>query len=179
MNYQACHNNDEFVELTDDEYDEAWAKGIEIYQISQARKLQDNRDFVRNGVDGSRVQCLGEVASRAVAKACRLPWISSLNTFQGPDLNYHIEVRLIGQENYGLRVYEHDYDAKRVVGIVIPPGKEREPYRIPGWINACYGKRPEWLKDWLGRGRPVFCVPQERLFPLAVLLDLMQPKDLL
>jgi hypothetical protein len=171
MIYQAFYDNDVMVNLTDEEYEEAYERGISIHQVSDG--WCEEQHTSRDGVTGDRIHGLGEVAGRAIAKALGIPWTNSLNTFKKADLAYDIEARLIGKDHYGLRVYDDDYSAKRVVGCVIPRGCERKPYRIPGWINAKYGKREEWKRDWLNRHRPVYCVPQERLEPLTALMDLI------
>lgn len=172
--YHACHIHDEWCELSDEEYAECFERGAEIYYSSQERNLKDNRNFTRNGVTGLRAQQLGEVSARAIAKALGLPWTNSMDTFKGADLPCKIECRLIGRDRYGLRVYETDKDWKRVVGCIIEPGREREPYRLPGWINAKHGKKTEWLDDPLNRGRPAFFVPQDKLHGLDVLRALIK-----
>ncbi len=169
MNYAACHRHDEYVSLNDQEYALAFSRGRQIYSSSQARKLKDYRPQVRDGVDGARVQALGEVATCAVAKLLCLPYRDTLDSFHGADLEFNIEVRLIGRDWFGLRVYEKDHDSKRVVGVVIERGRERLPYRCPGWINAQYGKRPEYYMDPLGLKHPVYAVPQNKLFSLWML----------
>lgn len=171
--YHPFHGNDEFIELTDEEYSEAFDRGKMIRCSSVERHFKDNRDFVRDGVDGLRVHQLGEVCARAIAKALNLPWVNSLDTFKGPDLPHNIEARLIGVERYGLRVYDTDDDSKRVVGCVIERGRERLPYRLPGWINAKYGKKSEWWMDPLDRKRPAFFVPQYHLWSLNILRRLI------
>jgi hypothetical protein len=73
-----------------------------------------------------------------------------------------------------LRVYDRDDDSRRVVGIVIEKGQERKPYRIAGWINAKYAKKDIYKIDPLNRGRPVFAVPQEKLFHMNELKGLIE-----
>ena len=178
--YCACHKNDVFVTLSGIEIDEAMEVGRKIYQSSQERGLRDYRKFKGNGwvdPDGERLQALGSVAERAAAKALGLEWTAWYDTFKRPDLHHNIEVRMMGVNRYGLRVYDRDHDSKRVVGIVIERGREAGPYRIPGWINAVHGKRPEYLMDPLGRGQPVFAVPQYRLHHLSVLMDLIEAEQ--
>jgi len=172
--YLPSHQHDDFVELTDEEYAEAVKRGKAIYRRSQRKRLRDHRAFLRNGVDGERVQMLGEVAARAIAKALDLEWTDSTDSFKNADLPHNIEARLIGRDWYGLRVYERDHGSRRVVGCVIEKGQERGEYRIPGWINAIHGKRSEWLQDFLSRGRPVYVVPQSELYDLDVLRALIE-----
>lgn len=174
--YKASNKNDVFIELNDHEYQEAMEFGSELYKYSQESKFKDYRTFIRNGVDGERVQQLGALAELAVSKALMVKWPKGINTFKKEDLPFNIEVRLIGKNNYGLRVYDRDNDSRRVVGVVIEKNREREPYRIPGWINAKYAKKDFYKIDPLGRGRPVFAVPQEKLFHINLLKDLMNQK---
>ena len=167
--YKACHDHDEFVTLTDAEINEAANFGSEMYESSQERGLNDRRPEIRNGVDGRRVQMLGSVAERACSKALGIEWTHWMDTFRTPDLHHNIEVRLIGVNHYGLRVYDKDHDSRRVVGVVIEKGKEREAYRIPGWINAIYGKKERYKIDPHNKGQPVYAVPQDKLQPLDTL----------
>jgi hypothetical protein len=164
--YKACYLRSYYVTLTDAEYLEAFQRGEAIYESSQRRNLRDHRAFVRKGIDGRRVQAIGEVAVRAVAKLLGLEWLDSMDTFKGADLHHNIEVRLIGREWYGLRVYDRDDNSRCVVGCVIEQGKEREAYRVPGWIKAKEGKKREWLADPLERHHPVYLVPQDYLLSL-------------
>jgi len=173
MIYTACHRYDVFVSLTDVEIDEALEFGRQMYHLSQCRGLHDHRTFVRRGVNGERVQSIGSLAERAGAKALGLPWTHWIDTFKSPDLHHNIEVRLIGVDHYGLRIYDRDDDSRRVVGVVIERGAEHSVYRIPGWINAKYAKRPEYLIDPLNRGQPMYAVPQDRLRSLKELEELI------
>ena len=167
--YRASHRHDVFVSLTIEERAAAGKHGSTMYLSSQARGLHDKRPGVRNGVTGERVQRLGSIAERAVAKALGIEWTAWSDTFKAADLHFNIEVRLIGVDHYGLRVYDRDHDSRRVVGIVIERGSEHLPYRIPGWINAVHAKRREWRIDPHDLGQPVYAVPQDRLHPLALL----------
>ena len=174
IDYKPSHKNDIFVELNFSEYQEAMDFGSELYKHSQKCNLRDHRTFVRNGVNGERVQQLGALAESAVSKALGVRWLKGVDTFKKEDLPHNIEVRLIGKENYGLRVYDRDDDSRRVVGIVIEKGQERKPYRIAGWINAKYAKKDIYKIDPLNRGRPVFAVPQEKLFHMNELKRLIE-----
>jgi hypothetical protein len=91
--------------------------------------------------------------------------------YKKADLPHNIEVRLIGEDRYGLRVYKKDDASRRVVGVVIPPGKERGPYRIAGWIIAADAIQDCWEMAPYG-GRPMYPVPQEHLRPMSELKSL-------
>lgn len=171
--YKPCHENDVWTELTSEEIQAAEDVGREMYRVSQERGDRDFRTFKRNGVDGERVQIIGSLAERVAAKALGVEWTGWIDRFRQSDLHFNIEVRLIGDERYGLRVYPKDDDSRRVMGVVIPKGQEAGPYRIPGWINAIHGKKEHWLADPLGRGHPVYLVPQDRLHHLAKLKNLI------
>ncbi len=173
INYEANDHNLR-VELTKQEIDEAALFGRKIYQSSQERGLKDYRPEVRNGVTGERIQMLGSVAERAAATGLGIPWTHWINTFHDPDLGHNIEVRLIGVNHYGLRVYDKDDDSRRVVGVVIEKGKERQPYRLPGWIYAGDAKRDEYRMDPHQKGHPMYAVPQWVLRPIRELLAIIE-----
>jgi hypothetical protein len=169
LHYEASHQHDLFVELTDAEFNEAWEAGAQIRQSSVDRGLRERLC----AEDGMRVQQLGEVAALAIAKAAGLPWTPGMDTFKNADVVHNIEARMMGREWYGLRVYDRDNSTRRVVGCIIEPGREREPYRIPGWINAKFAKREEWRCDFGNRGKPVYAAPQSALFGFDELLRLI------
>jgi hypothetical protein len=173
--YQPCYVHDEYVDLEDAEREHAYNLGVEISRYSKRNELHDKRasDQYVNGVyvDGDRVHGLGEVCGCAIAKHLSLEFINSLNSFKNADLPHNIEARLIGNNRYGLRVKVDDDDTRRVVGVVIHPGKERQPYRIPGWINAKHGKKARWLRDPKDQKKPIFLVPQCKLRSLDLLRE--------
>lgn len=180
--YRACYRvTDVSVSLTPEEIFEATEHGKALYAHSQMQalhgKMRDKRSFTTDDVDGERAQIIGAIAEMAGAKAAGVAWPKHIDNFKGADLPHNIEVRLIGRQDFGLRVYKSDIDSRRVLGIIMPRGEEHLPCRVPGWINAVYGKRPEWLADPGGRQQPVYLVPQERLRPISLLLNLIR-KDL-
>jgi len=173
IQYVAFHGNDKFVSLTDAEYREALALGSAIFRDSQERaqkgKMIDKRPGTKDGVTGEWVQQLGCISERAVAKFLNIPYRSSANTFKGADLEHNIEVRTIGVEHYGMRVKDGDDNSRIVIGVVIPKGRERKPYRLPGWIRARDAKNPDWIMDPNNIEAPFFGVPQEFLISLDYL----------
>lgn len=170
--YKASHTNDVFVSLEDIEYHSALKVGEWIWKKSQAGGLTDYWGNKPGGAKGMWLQQLGALAERSAAKSLDLYWPGLINTFKKPDLSHNIEVRLIGVDHYGLRVRDSDDDSRRIVGVIIPKGKEREPYRIPGWIRAGDAKRPEWEMNPYN-GRPMYCVPQSELIHLNELKSLV------
>lgn len=170
--YEAFRGNDVLVNLEDIEYHSALKVGEWIWKKSQQGNLTDYWGKKPGGAGGMWLQQLGAIAERGVAKALDLYWPGLINTFKNPDLSHNIEVRLIGVDHYGLRVRNSDNDTRRIVGIVIPKGKERCPYRIPGWITAGEAKRVEWEMNPY-EGRPMYCVPQKSLRPLSELKEII------
>lgn len=171
MNYEACHDHDEFVTLTNTEIDYAILRSKEKYQQDgqSDRDGWEGWDRENNGHrQAFRNQALGGVCEQAVAKALNLYPLHEANkafALDG-DLPYGVEVKLIGRDYYGLRIYDRTPDELAVVGIVIEEGKERgHPYRIPGWIRAGEGKSEEWTMAPHGRP-PFYAVPQMLLWPL-------------
>lgn len=175
--YQPCYVHDEHQDLEHTEYWHAFNRGVAISRYSKRHNMHDKRasDQYVNGVyvDGDRVHGLGEVSACAIAKHFSLEFINSLNSFKNADLPHNIEARLIGNNRYGLRVKIDDVDSRRVVGCVIPPGKERQTYRLPGWIIAKDGKQARWLRDPKDQKKPIFLVPQCKLRPLSELWEII------
>lgn len=173
--YRAFRDNDVMVSLDEWEIKGAVYIARCMWEKSHADGRQDkhgwegwNRD--RDGIpQGLRSQMIGAVAERAVGKALDIYWPSAVDIGAAADFERHnIEARLIGVDWYGLRVKPDEDPTKRVVGCVIPEGKEREPYRCPGWIVAGDAKRPEWLITPHERAH-VYAVPQRELRPLREL----------
>lgn len=168
MHYVAAYIHSEYIGLSDEEYAEAYHRGEEIWESSQHRRLKEKAV----SEDGCYIQAIGEVATRACAKLLGLPWKNTFDTFKQADLGNNIEVRSMGREWYGLRIRSDDEDSRRVIGVVIERGKERQQYRVVGWINAKHAKKKEWKIDPRSLGRPMFAVPQDKLRGLDELRQL-------
>lgn len=161
--YEASYTNSVYVQLDEVEVYAAAMAGRKTYRLSQDGKHHEYHKPKDGGPDGERIQMLGDLAVWTVAKHLdRYPM--GFRTYKGPDLSGNIEVRLIGIDWYGLRVYEKDVERnKLVVGVVIPEGKERERHRIAGWIPAIEANRDEWWMNPGNRERGFWCVPQSEL----------------
>jgi hypothetical protein len=110
-----------------------------------------------------RSQCLGSLTEAIVRKGLNIDAPLTHETFNVADLPGGIQVRCIGVEHYGLRVYARDDLNWKVVGVVVPKGMERvSPYRIPGWIYAGDAQRDEWLIA-PNDGPPMWAAPQAKL----------------
>lgn len=171
--YKPCldeHNI--FVSLTESEIGEAWQVG------TARRSMSENQDDTEN-YDGStemavRINQIGALPEAAVRKALGLSVPLTIGTYKQADLPYNIEARLIGVENYGLRVKLTDAPDRRVVGVVIEQGKEYQPYRIPGWCYAHEARMSEWLQDFGDRSKPIHAVPQHYLRPWSELMEIIK-----
>lgn len=177
LTYRASHRHDVWVTLTDAEYADAADHGRSLYAESQAAhqagQMHDRRAGVKDGLTGEWAQIIGAVAECAGAKACGLPWPKRRGNFKGADLAHNIDVRDHTGDWYGCRVSPRDHPSRRILMVIILKGQERGRYRIPGWINARYGQRPEWLQDFNRRQQPIHAAPQEELCPLDLLLALI------
>lgn len=161
--YEASYTNSVYVQLDPVEVYVAAMCGRKTWKLSQDGKHHEYYRPKEGGPTGERIQMLGDLAVWTVAKYLdRYPM--GFKTYKGPDLSGNIEVRLIGIEWYGLRVYAKDIERRKlVIGVVIPKGKERERHRIAGWIPAIEAQKEEWKMNPGNRERPFFCVPQSSL----------------
>jgi hypothetical protein len=172
--FRACNDHAEFVSLDDDEIDFAIRRSRRKYQQGDQHDKHGWSGWERE-VNGHRMgwrnQALGGHCEQAAAKALNVyPYHRFNDRFsQEADLPYDIEVKLIGRDYYGLRIYDKIPDHFRVVGVIIEPGKERgHPLRLPGWIRAEDGKRIGHLLA--PHGMPPFrAVAQSDLLPLDML----------
>ena len=170
VSYEPCHDHDEWVQLTDAEIKFACDRAREKYRNDGQHDKHGWEGWNRknNGVrQGWRNQCLGAVTEHAAGKHLHIYPLHGFNErfSQESDLPFGIEVKLIGLDHYGLRVYPRVPDHFWVVGVVVLEGHEREPYRLPGCFPAWAAKRSEWMKDPHGLP-PFYAVPQRELFPL-------------
>lgn len=173
--YEPFYGHSEYVKLTTEQIDYAIRHGLKMRKLSLAQGHHDFRAHRKNPLSeeqARRNQALGAVTELAARKHFGYPLRLISENFRDADLPDNVEVRLLGEDRFGLRVYPRTKDCRRVVGIVIPRGKEREPYRIPGWILAKDAKRPEWCITPNG-DEPMWAVPQEHLLPLTELRPLL------
>lgn len=161
--YEPCYTNSVYVQLDPVEVYVAAMCGRKTWQLSQDGRHHEYHHPKDGGPTGELIQMLGDLAVWSVAKYLdRYPM--GFRSYKGADLSGNIEVRLIGVEWYGLRVYTKDVERnKMVIGVVIPKGRERQPHRIAGWIPAREATREEWVMNPGDRERPFFCVPQSFL----------------
>jgi len=169
--YRACHTHDEFVSLTDKEINYACRHARKMRNVSLAKGDRERKAAIN--VTGERIQMLGAVAELAARKHFGFPMVLRAQNYREPDLPHQVEVKMIGADHFGLRVYERTKDNRRVMAVVIPKGCERVPYRLPGWIYAADAKREGWLIDPNNKG-PMYAVPQDALIPLSDLRDILQ-----
>lgn len=131
-------------------------------------------DMILKSKMAIKIQALGAVCEGAAQAALGWPIKLQSGTYAVADLDGDIQVRLIGVDHYGLRVKPKDKDHWRVFGVIIPAGKERQPYRLPGWVYAGEAREhSEWLMNPNNR-TPMWAVPQSALRPnneLRMLLD--------
>lgn len=174
-------DDDIWVELTRYELQEAIDHGRWLYAESRRLGIADR--VASPHLKSEEISVLGAIGEQAVSRALGIPWRKGINEFREPDLGHNIGVRLLTRDHYRLPVRSYDKDSRRMVGVV-RPDRLTGLYRIPGWINAIHGKRPEFLQDPNRKGRPYYLVPQERLHRgkagLELLLALIRkdPEDL-
>ena len=175
--YNEYLGSSEWVKLTDTEIDEAIRHGLRMRKYSKTHSHTDHRTKLSKPYDeklARRIQALGAVGEAGVRKYLGLPLALESEIYGEADLPYLIEVKVIGRPWYGLRIYPRTPDNRRVVGIVIPPGKERERYRIAGWIWARDAKKEEDWKIAPHGGPPMWAVPQSELRPAKELLEVVR-----
>ena len=180
MKYTACYANSEMVELTAEEIEYAVRHGVRMRKVSIQRNHKNHENYNPDDKKAMRVQCLGALAEACVFKALGLEIVLTSETFNVEDLPGGVQVRLIGADHYGLRVYPKDDPEWKVVGVVIPVGQERlGKYRIAGW---CFAHEAQSNVDWqmapCGRP-PMYCAPQSALHhpdSLRKLIDIDKPQ---
>src|SRR6516164_3911952 len=167
--YAPHYRGSEYVWLTDPAIDLLARIGMEQRRVSIANGHRNKPGYDPDDMTAMRVQALATVCEGCGCAALNWPFdcIQS-QVYNVADLPGDIQVRLIGREWYGLRVYPGDLDHWRVVGVVIPPGLERQPARLPGWVYAGDARcHQEWVINPHQGRAPMIAVPQRYLRPFA------------
>lgn len=167
---EACHDHDEWVQLTAAERSLAKYHARKVHELALLSGQQDRGAAPRGGglVEHER----GALGERAVAKWLGVYWPAVID--QQPDesdLPHDIEVRAVSRDNYGLRVYPDDPDGRRCVLVVVENVDADVPYRLPGWLPAEDAKRDEWLTVY--RQDPFHVAEQHELRPMRELRQLV------
>jgi len=167
--YEACHANDWWTRPPADFIDQWIRRGVAMRKYSVVHGHKNKNNYEPTEEMAKRVQSLGALSEGAVAYGLGYPIELLSEVYNVPDLPNDIQVRLIGVDHYGLRVYpQHDGKGDKlhwkIVGVVIERGQERKPpWRIPGWIYARDAQREEWSMDPHGRNAHMWAVPQKFL----------------
>lgn len=160
------------MKLTDAQINDCALVGRRIRQTSVARNHRNKPGY--NVEAAEKNQMLSTVAEGAACVALGVEIEIRENVFRVADVLDSVQVRLIGADNFGMRVYDNDPDEWCVFGVIIPRGCERKPYRLPGWYLAGDAKdHPEWIIAPNG-GPPVIAVPQKFLRPNSELRELLR-----
>jgi hypothetical protein len=154
------------ISLDEWEFEGAWSRGLKQREDALDWGYREKK---QGDEDGGRLNALGQVVERAVAKRLNLYWRgTSGEDPHGPDLEPNIQVRLIGVEHYGLRVLPTDPDDRIIIGCVIPRGDwlhgcAAPSWWVPGGIRAVDGRaNPAWKMN-PNNMRPMHAVPQPKL----------------
>lgn len=113
----------------------------------------------------------GACGEIAVAKALKLFWPGTVNTFKdGGDVG-KLQIKTRSKSHYDLIIREDDSDDAY---FVLATG-ECPNYEVIGYIRARDGKRPEWIQTYGDRPAAWF-VPQSALIPIGE-MDLIATDD--
>jgi hypothetical protein len=154
----------------------AWLAGSMTYKSSQKRRFTDYQTASpENGASGERIQQLGCLAEFAMFKFLDI-FPFTFNTYRGADWKGILQVRLIGDKYYGLRVYEKDADDVLVAGTLIEKNKEEGPHWLAGFVRAGDARRQadgsHGLGIWMNPNdglQGFHAVPQAALRPMKEL----------
>ena len=102
----------------------------------------------------------GACGEMAYAKARGLYFEPRLTAYKGADFGDNVQVRTRSDHAYELMVRDNDNPEHFYVLVT---GKA-PVYCVVGWIQGRDAMKPEWRKDWGGRGEAWF-VPHKALTP--------------
>ena len=172
--YESCSRNEQWAELSPQEIDEAIRHGVAMRKLSLSRKHKNHKGYDPDDRKAMRVQALGALAEAVACRVLRQEIRLESEVYNVADLPNGVQVRLIGRDNYGLRVYPKDDPSWSVLGVVILEGHERVGrYRVPGWYRTSDAlERDDWKMAPNGRP-PMWCVPQSELMPARLLIPVL------
>ena len=169
---------DEWAYMTTEEVNECARFGLSLQKRAEDRNFKKTPGETADNETLGRQHALSQVTEGVIRRHFGWPLEFNPNGFNEPDLPGRIQVRTITGEYKGLKVKSRDGADWRVVGVIAPPGKERGPYRLPGWFIAGEAQgREEWQRPWFD-GPPVFIVPQRLLRPMSELRRLLRSEGL-
>jgi hypothetical protein len=83
-----------------------------------------------------------------------------INSYKGADFGTNVQIRTRSNHDYELLIRDNDNPEHFYVLVTgMAP-----TYRVVGWIKGSDAMKPEWRKDWGGRGEAWF-VPHSALTP--------------
>jgi hypothetical protein len=121
-----------------------------------------------NGPGSWDLEVISCCAELAVAKYLNLFWCGSIGDFAAKDVGRLVQVRSTDKPTHRLILHPRDDDRDPFV-LAIMIGADT--FDLCGWIFAREGKCDAFWCDPSGTGRPAFFVPNEKLRPMAQLLD--------
>jgi hypothetical protein len=170
---------DEWAYLTRDEVNACARFGLSLQERAEKRNFKKTPGETADNATLGKQHALSQVTEGAMRRHFGWPLEFNANGFNEPDLPGRLQVRSITGEHKGLKVKSRDGADWRVVGVIAPPGKERGPYRLPGWYLAGDAQqREDWAKPWFD-GPPVYIVPQKLLRPMSELREILRSEGLI
>lgn len=180
MYQEAFYDNSEWILPSNSEIDE-WARvGLRRAKYSMSRNHVDRGGYKADDRRLSvKIHCLGAVAEGAAGNALGMEFELQCENYTEPDLPGNVEVRMIGDEYWGLRVNPRkDKKIKRVIGVIIPRGQERGvPYRLPGWFLSSDAMTEQFFMKALEKHKGLpdnYVVPQRLLRPNEELREILR-----
>lgn len=105
----------------------------------------------------------GAIGEMVVAKHFGIYWTGNVGIVGAPDVG-EIEVRTTQHQPGHLIIHKRDDDKKTFVLVTGKPPS----FRLAGWQFATVAKQEKYWKE-LQPGRPAFCVPENKLCPIATI----------
>lgn len=142
-----------------------WIVHLDVNEIRMAalvgleRRIQslggENRVPLKDDDAGWNKDLNGACGEAAYAKLRNVWWDASVGTFTTrPDVA-GVQIRTRTRHDWDLFVRPIDKDTDRFIHVTGRP----PTYRVHGWILGSDAKRPEWLQDHGGYGKPAYFVP--------------------
>ena len=147
--YDVIHH--EWVTISEERQQYGWTRGGEL----RLDALNDGRHDKPNVKDGDRSNRLGALAEVAAGDHLGIEVPLKTLVFREPDLPHGIEVKMIGDTWWGLRVDPRYPEWRPVMGVQILRGNDARgnapcPWSVPGW---CWVKDGSLVESWLVKRR--------------------------
>ena len=149
------------ITLTEQEALQAALIGVQRHYRCEIRGSKQMHGFESSGIDSLANDVHGAGGEIAAARALKLYWPATVDTFDKPDIGDNTQVRTAQKDHYCLIIRKTAKDSETYVHVT---GK-LPFYKVWGYIKAAQAKQDKYKKAPNNR-EPAWFVPAKDLVPI-------------